>query len=99
MSLGMSRAALLLMSFLASETAAQCPSDMNVAPSVPGLSGVEVNGAQCVCPTTSYYWRTGFIFCFGASCILAAVRLAATTLTRTPRARSSPLVACQYEKR
>ena len=58
--------AVLSWAYFGGSAKAQCPSDMNVAPSVPGLSGVEMNGAQCVCPATSYYWRTGFIFCFGA---------------------------------
>jgi hypothetical protein len=63
---------LIVVGCLCREALGQCPSDMNVAPSVPGLSGVEMNGAQCVCPAGQYYWRTGFIFCFGTP-VLPAV--------------------------
>jgi hypothetical protein len=50
----------------------QCPVDMKEAPDVPGLSGVRVKNSagsydSCVCPAGSYYWRSGFIFCFDST--------------------------------
>ena len=63
------RAALGALALLAAtmDCMARCPTDMKTAPQVPGLSGVQVDEASCVCPAGSYYWRTGFIFCFDST--------------------------------